>query len=245
MLKYIKNGQLHIGSFNISWSISKRPKNILISNTTDFSNPPYKLHLGPGPNWVKPSEKWLTVDIDPNRGDIVIDFHEFESFPLESNSVESIYASHTLEHISMYRIGRVISECYRVLQKGGILRVIVPNPRVSIQQYLDNNIDFPLFARRRERSKRVAGYDLTIFECLKADFISVNLQPDLLGEKLAHQNAWDFDSMRAELTRSGFDSNNIHQVAFQQIGSDDFSFEGKYPSEANEYDRSLYVEAIK
>jgi len=45
--------------------------------------------------------------------------------------------------------------------------------------------------------------------------------------------------MIVELTRVGFDSAGIRRSSFQDIGNDVFSFEGTYPSKANEYDRSL------
>lgn len=194
---------------------------------------------------MKPSEHWVTVDIDPKRGDVVQDFHDFERFPFNEETVDAIYASHTFEHISVYRIGRVVAECYRVLRPGGVLRIVVPNPEESIRQYLAGNLDFPLFKKRRDRAKRMYGEDLTLFECMKEDFVSRNGQVTLLGEKLAHQNAWDFDAMRAQLTRGGFDPKKIRRAAFQDSTSFDFSFEGTYPSEANEHERSLYVEATK
>lgn len=244
---FIKNGKVALGGFEISWKVQRcqKPSNTVRSASKIPAYPPYKLHLGPGPAWIKPSDQWVTVDIDPARGDIVVDFHRFEGFLLDSDSVDSIYASHTFEHISMYRIDKVIAECYRVLRPGGLIRIVVPNPEESIRQYLAGNENFPLFRRRRDRVKKLYGYELTLFECMKGDFVSMNGQPDLLGEKLAHQNAWDFSAMKAQLMRAGFHSDKIRRANFQDVGSDDFSFEGTYPSEANEYDRSLYVEAVK
>jgi|GEM_PF-1525841 len=243
MLRFLKSGRLDLGPARIAWSVTRRPRPITKTREAAFTSPPYKLHLGPGAAWTKPDDKWLTVDIDPDRGDIVADFHEFDGFPLDDETVEAIYASHTFEHISMYRFPRVLSECHRVLRPGGVLRIVVPDPVASIREYLAGNDGFPLFVRRRERAKRVEGLDLTLFECLKGDFVSRNHQPELLGEKLAHQNAWDFEAMRADLVRAGFE--NVRRADFQDIGSPDFAFEGTYPSEANESDRSLYVEAVK
>ena len=245
VLSLIKSGRVDLGSIRVTWQIRRKPRRAQKSEEASLSSPPYKLHLGPGPGWVKPDGKWLAVDIDPERADIAIDFHDFDRFPLADGTVEAIYASHTFEHISMYRIGRVMRECYRVLVPGCMLRVVVPNPEVSIREYLAGNDNFPLFVRRRERAKRVEGHDLTLFECLKGDFVSRNHQPDLLGEKLAHQNAWDFEAMRADLARAGFDPSRVRRADFQDVGSTDFAFEGTYPSEANERTRSLYVEASK
>ena len=125
------------------------------------------------------------------------------------------------------------------------MRVITPNPEVSIREYLAGNDKFELFARRRERAKKNYGHEYTLFECLREDFLSENGQPDLLGQSLAHQNAWDFDAMKAQLSRGGFDASKIRRSDFQDQATADFSFEGTYPSEANEQERSLYVEATK
>lgn len=139
----------------------------------------------------------------------------------------------------------MIKECFRVLLPGGVVRIIVPDAVESIRQYIAGNENFRLFQRRRDRAQRLYGQRLTLFECMKGDFLSKNGQPALLGEKLAHQNAWDFESMVATLMRGGFNPAQIRRAEFKDIGSPEFQFEGTYPSEANESDRSLYIEAKK
>jgi hypothetical protein len=73
----------------------------------------------------------------------------------------------------------------------------------------------------------------------------MNLQSDLLGERLAHQNAWDFESLSTDLVRAGFEPTQIRRSDLRDVGSPAFAFEGSYPSEANERERSLYVEATR
>jgi predicted SAM-dependent methyltransferase len=50
-----------------------------------------------------------------------------------------IYTSHTLEHVSMLKLTQVLYEWKRVLKKGGILRIGVPNFDAIINIYKDNN----------------------------------------------------------------------------------------------------------
>ncbi len=240
----IRSGRVEKFGFSVSWSVRKADKPVRKTDPS-LGQPPFRLNIGPGGKWEKPSDNWLAVDIDPDRGDIVVNFQQFEAFPLADNSVDAIYASHVFEHISMYRIGRVMAECNRVLMPGGVLRIIVPNPEVSIREYVAGNDSFPLFVKRRERAARLWGEDWTLFECLKGDFVSKNGQPDLLGEELAHQNAWDFEAMRAALARAGFDAAKAVKSDFQNSLSSHFDFEGTYVSEANEKERSLYVEVVK
>jgi predicted SAM-dependent methyltransferase len=208
---------------------------------------PHKLHIGPGKGWRKPDDHWLTVDFDPERGDIVANFNKgFRGFPLRDNSTACIYASHTFEHISVFSIELVMRECYRILRPGGYLRVITPNPKKSMEEYLKGNAEFKLFKRRIDRSKKYVGYKYTIFHALREDFISKGKQRSLLGEGgLAHQNAWDFDAMRSELCAAGFRRSNIIEKTFKNSDCPDFFFEGSYKSESNASYRSLYVEAKK
>jgi hypothetical protein len=62
---------------------------------------------------------------------------------------------------------------------------------------------------------------------------------------LAHQNAWDFETIQSDLILAGFDIDKIYKMDYQKSNCDSFSFEGTFSSEANEDYRSLYVEAIK
>lgn len=208
--------------------------------------PPYKLNFGPGPNWSRPDESWLAVDIDPELGEIVVNFQEFEQLPIPNNSVSHVYGSHVFEHISIFKTPLVFAEIYRVLQPGGVFRLILPDAQKSIEEYLAGNADFLLFKRRKERAKKNQNINYTLFECMREDFLSPNGQAALLGKNtLAHQNAWDFETITSDLMRAGFSEDKIQQSAFQKSASKAFTFEGTYQSEANEDYRSLYVEATK
>ncbi len=243
---HLKKGLVAFGPIELRWELRRRQKRDGAGGArTTFSNPPYALHIGPGPQWKKPDASWLTIAVDPLRADIVVNFNAFDALPLDSGSVDAIYASHVFEHISIYRCPRVLAECHRVLTVGGTIRIIVPDVATSIANYVAKNDRFPLFERRRLRASDAYGESYTLFECLKEDFISRSSQRDLLGEQLAHQNAWDFESLQAALVRAGFPPASIARSSFRATRSARFAFEGTYPSEANEDYRSLYVEASK
>jgi SAM-dependent methyltransferase len=206
---------------------------------------PYRVHLGPGKRWKKPNNHWVTVDIDPKRGDIAANFNTtWNGFPLPDNSTMAIYASHTFEHVSVFVMPKLMKECYRILSPGGTLRVIVPDPVRSMKEYLKGNRKYKLFERRIERGKK-HGFDYTLFHALREDFISRPSQPEFDDGQLAHQNAWDFDAMRAELQVAGFEKAKVRKSGFQKSACPDFAYEGTYKSEANEAYRSMYVEAMK
>lgn len=206
-----------------------------------------KLHFGPGPNWIKKSPEWISIDADPLRADVVINFNKFEILPFKDESILCIYGSHIFEHIDIFHAPLVFKECYRVLKKDGYFRIVLPDVKKSIEEYIKGNSEFTLFKRRAESLKKLLGVkEVSIFEVMKGDFISPSGQPDVLGSySLAHQNAWDFDALCLDLSRAGFSREKIKLQKFMTSDCDDFSFEGTYPSEANESYRSIYVEAAK
>ena len=75
-----------------------------------------------------------SVDCDPHSGvDFVRDASDLSIF--EDGSVSEIYASHILEHFPHVKTLKVLMEWNRVLEKGGILYVAVPDFKEVIKQY--------------------------------------------------------------------------------------------------------------
>ena len=56
--------------------------------------------------------------------------------PLADGVYESVYSSHTLEHLPRNEVLRVLSEFRRVLKPGGILRLVVPDLELMARTYL-------------------------------------------------------------------------------------------------------------
>lgn len=63
-----------------------------------------------------------------------------KKFPWSDTSIDIIYSSHTLEHFSKEDGRRFLSECHRVLSKGGIIRIVVPDLRHSVTEYSEGRI---------------------------------------------------------------------------------------------------------
>jgi len=55
--------------------------------------------------------------------------------PLPDNSVSSLYSSHMIEHLSREDAQTFLKEAKRVLKKGGLLRIAIPDLSVSIARY--------------------------------------------------------------------------------------------------------------
>jgi SAM-dependent methyltransferase len=61
-------------------------------------------------------------------------------FPWKSDSVDVVYSSHTLEHLSKSEGRKFLKECYRVLKKHGTIRIVVPNLSSLISEYIEGSL---------------------------------------------------------------------------------------------------------
>lgn len=75
----------------------------------------------------------------------------------KNNSVNMIYASHVLEYFDISEAKYVLKEWKRVLVKGGLLRISIPNFESLIKVYKKNNdidnIIGPLFGKMKSGNK--------------------------------------------------------------------------------------------
>ncbi len=92
------------------------------------------LNLGCGEKYHK---EWINIDFISNN-DNVQAHNLLSGIPLKDNSVNVVYHSHLLEHFSKADGFKLIQECYRVLDKDGIIRIVVPDLETIIKEYLKN-----------------------------------------------------------------------------------------------------------
>ena len=90
------------------------------------------VNLGCG-NHAHPA--WINIDFH-SGSDQVIAHNLLFGIPLESNSMDVVYHSHVLEHFPKDKAGDFISDCYRVLKPGGIIRIAVPDLGGIIHHYV-------------------------------------------------------------------------------------------------------------
>lgn len=70
------------------------------------------------------------------------DLMAMTSLPIEDNVAEIIYSSHTIEHVSDAAVRNMLKESYRILKKGGGIRLTTPNAWLEHQAYLKNDISY-------------------------------------------------------------------------------------------------------
>lgn len=82
-----------------------------------------KLQIGCGLNMTK---DWLNTDIYPTNKQIAY-LNASEKFPLENNSFDYVYSEHVFEHLKFNIANNYLKESFRILKKGGKIRIAMPN----------------------------------------------------------------------------------------------------------------------
>lgn len=71
-----------------------------------------------------------------------------KAFPWEDNSVDIVYSSHTLEHLPREEGLKFLNECHRVLRRGGIIRIVVPDLAYLVREYSEGRLRADEFVER-------------------------------------------------------------------------------------------------
>ena len=124
------------------------------------------LHLGCGRRYFP---GYVHVDIDSYPH---IDYQEqLDNLHMfEDDSVDLIYSSHTLEYFDRIKVRSVLAEWRRVMKKGAVLRLAVPDFEALFEVYKItgdlNNILGPLFGRIEVQSpnNRLILYHKTVYD---------------------------------------------------------------------------------
>ena len=152
-----------------------------------------KLHLGCGKRYIP---GFIHIDLaDYPHIDYKNDVSDLSMF--EDNFVDLIYACHVLEHFKRHEIERVLTEWYRVLKIGGILRVAVPDFAAIVRVY-----------------KKYKDMELIMGLLYGGQDYEYNF----------HHVTFDFKYLEKLLTKVGF--KNIHRYDWREIihkNYDDFS----------------------
>jgi predicted SAM-dependent methyltransferase len=90
------------------------------------------LNLGCGSRFHK---DWTNVDFSSNDKS-VISHNLLQGVPFEANKFDVVYHSHILEHFTKEDGEKFITECFRVLKPGGVIRIAVPDLESITVNYL-------------------------------------------------------------------------------------------------------------
>jgi len=78
---------------------------------------------------------WINLDVAPLAPE-VRRYDATRPLPFKAGTVDAVYHSHLLEHLSAGDARAFLGECRRVLRAGGVMRVVVPDLEGIAQAYL-------------------------------------------------------------------------------------------------------------
>lgn len=152
-----------------------------------------KLHIGCGERFLR---GWRHFDArEFPHVDYVGEAEDLSRF--DDASIDEIYACHILEHFRRAEVANVLKEWYRVLRRGGVLRIAVPDFGAIVDEYM--------------KTKNLSSMMGLLYggQGYEGNF---------------HFQAYDFERMRQLLTEAGFHSVARYEWrGFLPEGYDDFS----------------------
>jgi len=181
-----------------------------------------KVQIGSGPN---PVPGWVNID-GGCHADIQIDLRR--TLPLRTGSVVYIFTEHFLDHLEYPNgMGRMLSECHRVLKPGGIMRAIVHDAELLLRAYVDKDTGF---FHRSGQLDAVCGNAPSLIAVVN----------HLFRFNGFHQFIYDYETLEREFLRAGFST--VHRSAYRGSLTPELNLDLDLPDRAPQ---SLYVEAVK
>lgn len=207
------------------------------SELLDCSNTFKKYNLGCGTMlykgflnigyWQQLPEDVLYQNVNGTEGTFMLNFDLRRGIPAHDGSLELVYHSHMLEHLSYQDGIAFIRECYRVLAPGGKMRVLVPDLELWVRAYARNDRFF------MEEYRKVL--DPEVYVTNGSIFMGMLHNHD-------HKCGYDFETLKWVLEHAGFSevtktlyANSAHVENMPEIE----------PYDALRVMESLCVECIK
>lgn len=172
-----------------------------MSNVPDYSPQFKKFHLGCGTIFIKDylnigywhhlQQGMLYANPNGVEGTFLLNFDLVQGIPAADGSLEVVYHSHLLEHLS-YREGMAFTaNCFKALKPGGIMRVLVPDLELWVNNYVHNNTFF------FEQYRRALAPDEALYPTKGAIFMGMLHNHE-------HKMGYDFETLKWVLEQAGF-----------------------------------------
>jgi hypothetical protein len=182
------------------------------------------VNVGCGPQGV---EGWVNIDSFPAEGVTCVRDCRTR-VPLPSGSAKGILTEHFLEHLDYYeQAPRFLADCLRVLEPGGILRVIVPDGAKYLEAYTQ-----PGWEALRSFSPLVVwgrpsldGSTLREVLPFRTKMEVINFHFRQMGQ---HQFSYDYETLADLLVGSGFDS--VCERRYRESSLPDLAIDSEFRS---------------
>jgi predicted SAM-dependent methyltransferase len=158
-----------------------------------------------------------------------------KSMPFDNASVEVIFAEHIFEHLEYpAQSSTFLKECHRCLEKGGVVRIVVPDGGLYLPLY--DSPSWEEMARIRPLVACEGGYRdhwLGTIYRTKMEFINA-----IFRQGIEHKFIYDFQTLELSMKECGFGT----------VQRQEYGISASRHSPLDSYARrteSLYVEGVK
>jgi predicted SAM-dependent methyltransferase len=174
-----------------------------------------KVNIGCGP-LLDPG--WTGIDYRSPNASIRCDIKR--GLPFQDGACRFVFSEHVFEHLDLRELRCVLRECYRVLEPGGVVRIIMPSLEAYVSAYMTQNDAFIRTVLDRQVSRA---------EMLNGVF-----------QRVTHRFIHDFPSIQSELLAAGFSA--VYHSSFRSSSYPELNIDCDLPGRKAE---SFYVEAVK
>ena len=174
---------------------------------------------------------WVNIDFSLYNN-VTHTFDCRKNLPFADNSVKGIFCEHFFEHIDYFtEVPYFLADCYRSLQPGGTLRIIVPDAERYLKGYCADGWDI---------LKATRPLDDNLMDGLMGIQYQTKMQlvNEVFRQGGEHKFAWDFETMKLVMNKAGF--SKVFKMEY--LKSHDAKLEIDQLVRKPE---SLYVEAVK
>jgi predicted SAM-dependent methyltransferase len=147
---------------------------------------------------------WLILDM--LRGcDLYWDFRRRLPFP--DDSVQKVYSSHFLEHLTFAQGQRHLKECYRSLAPGGTISICVPSARPYLEAYCSKKpLDYQTWIKFEPAWNNTSAIDVVNYIAYMDE---VNF---IVLKHAAHQYMFDEENVVKVLELAGFKNARLREL---------------------------------
>lgn len=152
-MKSIKKlGKNFLSKYGYEVSKTKNLENDLKLYKENFSKESIKnkqfFNIGAGsfhhPFWtnIDYESDWYRKNKDNTRRGIQYDLLSLNPLPINTNSAEIVYTSHTIEHITDEAAQFIFDEVYRISKNKGVFRITTPNIELAYQAFKTKDLHY-------------------------------------------------------------------------------------------------------
>lgn len=172
------------------------------------------LNLGCGHCYHK---EWTNVDF-VSINEFVLAHNLLKGVPFENESFSVVYHSHVLEHFSKSDGHSFLDECYRVLKKEGIIRVVIPDLEKIVRnylQFLEQGIDNPkdVYIEENYDWTMLEMYDQVVRNKSGGDMINYIIQENNINDHFVFDRLGEEAKKIRELNSQFVKNNNFTDIS--------------------------------